>query len=41
MNDAVARLFHIASKYNKQSPIQKLDVSYKINIPLKTLDNQQ
>ena len=41
MNDAVTRLFHIASKYNKQSPIQKLDVSYKINIPLKTLDNQQ
>ena len=41
MNDAVARLFHIASKYDKPSPILKLDVSYKVNIPLKTLANQQ
>ena len=41
MNDAVARLFHIASKYNMPSPIAKLDVSYKTNIPLKTLANQQ
>ncbi len=39
MNDAVARLFHIASKYDKPSPILKLDVSYKVNIPLKTLLN--
>ena len=41
MNDAVARLFHIASKYDMPSPIVKLDVSYKVNIPLKTLANQQ
>ena len=41
MNDAVARLFHIASKYNGNSPIIKLDVSYKTNIPLKTLATQQ
>ena len=42
MNDAVGRLFHIASNYDKSSPaIVKLDVSYKVNIPLKTLANQQ
>ena len=36
MNEAVARLFHIASHYGKRPPITKLDVSYKTNIPLAT-----
>ncbi len=36
MNEAVARLFHIASKYGNHPPITKLDVSYKTNIPLAT-----
>lgn len=33
LNEAVARLFHIASKYNNTAPITKIDVSYKDNIP--------
>ena len=36
MNEAVARLFHIASHYGNHPSITKLDVSYKTNIPLAT-----
>ena len=40
LNEAVARLFHIASSYKNAPPIMKLDVSYKNNIPMKPLATQ-
>lgn len=33
LNEAVGRLFHIASQYKNAPPITKIDVSYKDNIP--------